>query len=178
MIRLTDRLRLVPAGPELADDLLRLHRDPGVARWYGEWTVDDATANAAAMGEGWRVDGVHKWLAYDRTDGTLIGRGGLSYKHVDGARRLELGWAVREQFWGLGYATEIGRAGLAFGFNHLDAAEVVAFTEPHNERSRAVMVRLGFRYARDVTYLGERFVFYVLTRDSWSTPTHGRGSGR
>jgi [ribosomal protein S5]-alanine N-acetyltransferase len=174
----TDRLRLVPVGPEHADDLLRLHRDPGVARWYGAWTAEDARRNAAAMGEGWRVDGVHKWLAYDRADGTLIGRGGLSYKHVDGARRLELGWAVRERFWGMGYASEIGRAGLGLAFGELGAEEVVAFTESHNERSRAVMLRLGFQYARDIHYLGEPFVLYVLTRAAWSTPTRGRGSGR
>jgi RimJ/RimL family protein N-acetyltransferase len=39
---------------------------------------------------------------------------------------------------------EIGRAALAFAVNELGATEVVAFTEPHNRRSRAVMERLGW----------------------------------
>lgn len=43
-----------------------------------------------------------------------MGRGGLSPADVDGERRLEVGWAVRQALWGRGYATEIGRAGLAF----------------------------------------------------------------
>jgi RimJ/RimL family protein N-acetyltransferase len=48
--------------------------------------------------------------------------------------------------WGRGYATEIGRAGLALAVEELGAEVVVAFTERHNRRSRAVMERLGMRY--------------------------------
>jgi ribosomal-protein-alanine N-acetyltransferase len=133
--RLTQRLRLVPIGPEHADDLFR--------------------------GRAWRDDGVQKWLAYDRESGELVGRGGLSYAEVDGVRRLEIGWAVRERWWGRGYATEIGRAGLAFAFEELLAPEVVAFTETHNRRSRMVMERLGFRFDHEMSHRGEAFVLYV-----------------
>jgi RimJ/RimL family protein N-acetyltransferase len=162
MTRFTERLRLEPIGAGHTADLLLLHQDPGIARWYGPWTETDAADYAAASGRAWRHEAVHKWLAYDRGTGELIGRGGLSYKDVDGARRLELGWAVRECLWGNGYATEIGRAGLVFAFGELSAAEVVAFTDTHNERCRAVIQRLGFHDPRDIRYLGEPFVLYVL----------------
>ncbi|HEX6678955.1 MAG TPA: GNAT family N-acetyltransferase [Actinomycetes bacterium] len=59
--------------------------------------------------------------------------------------RLEVGWTVRAGWWGRGYATEIGRAGLRPAFEDLGAEEVVAFTGRHNHRSRAVMERLGTR---------------------------------
>ncbi|MEW2500839.1 GNAT family N-acetyltransferase [Amycolatopsis sp. NPDC047767] len=111
--RYTGRLRLEAVGPELADDLFRLHQDPGIARWYGAWTAEDALRTATEMGRSWHSDGAHKWLAYDRADGVLIGRGGLS-RTRDG--QWELGWAVRESLWGRGYATEIGRAGLEFAW--------------------------------------------------------------
>jgi len=93
---------------------------------------------------------VHKWMAYRRDTGELVGRGGLSYADLAGSRRLEVGWAVRGPLWGRGYATEIGRAGLDFAFENLAAEEVVAFTERHNVRSRAVMERLGMEYAGEV----------------------------
>lgn len=154
-IRLTERLRLEPIGPEHADDLWLLHRDDAVAAWHGgRWTVADARRNAAGWGAAWEADGVHKWIAYDRITGNLVGRGGLSRAEVDGRVRLELGWTVRAGLWGRGYATEIGRAGLAFAFDDLDAEEVVAFTEVHNARSRAVMERLGMRHARDISGTG------------------------
>ena len=63
---------------------------------------------------------------------------------------MEIGWALRQEVWGRGYATEIGRAGLDHAFSVLGVEEVVAFTEVHNVRSRAVMQRLGMRYVRQI----------------------------
>jgi RimJ/RimL family protein N-acetyltransferase len=89
-------------------------------------------------------------------DGTLIGRGGLSRMSPDErstaqiqhlvdphwrADRLEIGWALRHEFHGQGYASEIGREGLAFAKDVLAGKVVVAFTERHNIASRRVMER-------------------------------------
>ncbi|MCA2216055.1 GNAT family N-acetyltransferase [Jidongwangia harbinensis] len=165
-IRLTDRLRLEPVDVKHADDLFDLYLDPAVAEWYGRWTREQVDREVARIARSWSVDGVHKWMAYHRATGELVGRGGLSRKHVDGRERLELGWALHRRFWGQGYATEIGRAGLAFAFDELDADEVVSFTEVHNHRSRAVMERLGFRYGKDMSINGESFALYLLNRAS------------
>jgi RimJ/RimL family protein N-acetyltransferase len=162
--RLTPRLRLDPAGRWSAGDLWRLHYDEGVAAWYaGRWTAQTAEQRAAAMGAAWERHGVCDWLAYRCADGALVGRGGLSLTRVDGQDRLELGWALLSGMWGRGYATEIGRAGLAFAFGDLGAVRVVAFTETRNGRSRAVMERLGMRHARDIAGgAGAPFVGYEL----------------
>ncbi|GAA5031453.1 GNAT family N-acetyltransferase [Actinopolymorpha pittospori] len=154
-IRLTQRLRLEPVGPEDADDLWTLHQDPAVAEWYaGTWSLETARATVTDWAAAWERDGVHKWVAYDRGTGELVGRGGLSRGNVDGAVALELGWTLRQHRWGAGYATEIGRAGLDFAFDDLGAREVVSFTERHNTRSRAVMERLGMRFVREFTHPG------------------------
>lgn len=161
--RLTSRLRLSPLGPWHAGDLWRLHYDEVVATWYGgRRTVSMVQAWAAQAARAWEEDGVSKWMAYDRASGSLIGRGGLSWKHVGGRRRLEVGWTVRGDLWGHGYATEIGRAALDFASAELGAAEVVAFTEAGNKRSRAMMERLGMRYARAISHDNARFVLYEI----------------
>lgn len=161
--RLTARLRLDPAGRWSAGDLWRVHYDEGVAAWSGgRWTAPAAERRAAEMGAAWELDGVCSWLAYRRADGALVGRGGLALTQLDGRRRLEVGWALRSGMAGHGYATEIGRAGLAFAFGDLGAAQVVAYTQPQNRRSRAVMERLGMRYARDIAMHGGRCVLYEL----------------
>jgi RimJ/RimL family protein N-acetyltransferase len=67
---------------------------------------------------------------------------------------LEIGWALRRQFWGRGYASEIGRAGLAYAFDVLGAQAVVSCTVRHNMRSRAVMERIGLRYAGEIRSRG------------------------
>ena len=165
-VRLTDRLRLEALDVRHTDDLFALYRDPAVAEWYGEWTREHVDREVAEIAWSWSIDGVHKWMAYHRVTGEPVGRGGLSRKQVDGRECLELGWALHRRFWGQGYATEIGHAGLAFAFNDLGADEVVSFTETHNHRSRAVMERLGFRYSKDITINGEPFALYLRGRRS------------
>jgi RimJ/RimL family protein N-acetyltransferase len=56
--------------------------------------------------------------------------------------------------WGQGYATEIGTAGIRLADDVLRPEEVVAFTEVHNQRSRAVMERLGMRYRGEIRHRG------------------------
>lgn len=112
---------------------------------------------------------MHKWMAYERDSGALVGRGGLSRMPVDSAvaaaigrltgpdwtaDRLELGWALAESARGRGFATEIGQAGLEFAFGTLAAQAVIAYTERHNAASRAVMERLGMTYAGEITTEG------------------------
>jgi RimJ/RimL family protein N-acetyltransferase len=181
--RLTERLRLEPIGPANAHDLWLVHNDDDVARWYDgvKPSVDDIESRARAIAYSWRVLGVHKWIAYDRLTGEVVGRGGCSRTPVDDdwgqiyaflpsepwvrephdappprvhAHWLEIGWALRPQFWGHGYASEIGRAGLDFAFDVLGVEAVVSCTVRHNERSRAVMERIGMRYAGEILSRG------------------------
>jgi RimJ/RimL family protein N-acetyltransferase len=50
--------------------------------------------------------------------------------------------------WRRGLATEAGRALLAHGFGVLGLERIVAITHPRNQRSRAVMERLGMTFER------------------------------
>jgi RimJ/RimL family protein N-acetyltransferase len=144
---LTARLVLTPVGPDDVEDLVVLYADPAVAFWTGPWTRAAVEAWAVGMAARWAADGVGKWMAYDRSDGSLVGRGGFTRFDLDGETVLELGWAVRDARTGRGYATELGRAALAWAVEHQPGVPVVAFTEVHNHASRAVMERLGMRPA-------------------------------
>lgn len=150
-VRTTPRLVLSPITAEFVDDLVALHLDHGISTWYaGSWTAMHAAEFARAMHDRWQRDRLGKWIAHDRQSGELVGRGGPSRTDVLGGDDVEIGWAVREVFWGRGYATEIGRASLKFTYETTDVSAVIAFTEMHNRRSRAVMERLGMTYAREI----------------------------
>ncbi|RCK68641.1 N-acetyltransferase [Desertihabitans brevis] len=140
---LTDRLLLTPIGIEHSDDLERLYSDPLVDHWTGPWTPLDVRAWAQDMADRWASDGVGKWVAHDRSDGTLVGRGGLSRVVLGDKTVLEVGWVVRDELTGRGYASEIGRAALGWAATFFPDFPVVAFTEVHNLASVAVMRRLG-----------------------------------
>jgi [ribosomal protein S5]-alanine N-acetyltransferase len=200
---LTSRLRLEPIGQSRADDLWLVHSDDEVLPWYDNVkpTREHMAQQATLMGESWRLQGVHKWIAYHRVSGEVVGRGGLSRTPVDDdwgrlyaflpdepwvrmahesrrplvshAHWLEIGWALRHEFWGHGYASEIGRAGLAFAFDVLGVEAVVSCTDRHNVRSRAVMERIGMRYVDEIwseEFEGEHgapLAVCVLLRSDW-----------
>lgn len=151
----TARLRLEPIDLTRVDDLWLLHQDPGIAFWNdGSWSRDEAGRRAAGFARSWEADGIGKWLAYDSVTGELIGRGGASRATVGGEERVEVGWAVRQALWGRGYATEIGNAGIRLADEVLAPQEIVAFTEAHNRRSRAVMERLGMTFVGEIRHRG------------------------
>lgn len=142
---LTARLVLTPVGSADVDDLMLLYGDPEVAFWTGPWTSAAVEAWAADMAARWARDRVGKWMARDLSDGSLVGRGGFTRIDLDCDTVLELGWVVRDALTGRGYATELGRAALAWAAEYEPDMPVVAFTEVHNRASRAVMERLGLR---------------------------------
>lgn len=89
---------------------------------------------------------------------------------------IEIGWRLARECWGRGYATEGAQAVLAFAFGRLNLAEVVSFTVVGNERSRAVMERLGMtrKPAEDFDHpmiaAGSpvrRHVLYRLSQKRW-----------
>ena len=161
-----------------------MHNDDAVVPWYDGWRPSrrEADDHARVIAESWRLHGVHKWMAYDRRTGDVVGRGGLSRTPIDDdwgqlyaflpdepwvcaaheselpfrahAHWLEIGWALRGGHWGRGYASEIGAAGLEYAFDVLGMRAVVACTARHNLRSRAVMERIGMRYAGEIRSRG------------------------
>lgn len=150
----TARLVLTPVGSDDCEDLMLLCGDREVALWTGPWTPAAVQAWTADMARRWATDRVGKWMARDRSDRSLVGRGGLTRFDLDGEEVLELGWALRDARTGRGYATELGRAALAWAATHQPDVPIVAFTEVHNRRSRAVMERLGMRRAGTIRRAG------------------------
>jgi ribosomal-protein-alanine N-acetyltransferase len=95
---------------------------------------------------------------------------------------VEIGWRLARPWWGLGLATEAGRAALRFGLLDAGLPEVVSFTVPPNLRSQAVMQRLGMRYegvfehprATAAEWWGPH-VLYRATADDLPAPTDPSG---
>ena len=59
---------------------------------------------------------------------------------------VEIGWRIRADHWGRGYATEAANECLRHGFDELGFVEVISFTAAVNVRSRRVMEKLGLEY--------------------------------
>lgn len=85
------------------------------------------------------------WAAQESETGRVIGMLGLLMEEVEGERRLGLGYLLRRDCWGMGYATEGAQALLDEAFYKRNASEVIAEIRPENMPSRRVAERLGMR---------------------------------
>jgi RimJ/RimL family protein N-acetyltransferase len=136
--------------PFRLDDAPAVHRLAG-AREIAATTLNIPHPYDQAMAEIWIESHLPAWerreqASYAMTDaarGDLVGAVGLRLELAH--RRAELGYWVGVPYWGQGYATEAGRAVLAFGFEHFGLERVHATHLSRNPASGRVMAKLGMR---------------------------------
>lgn len=90
--------------------------------------------------------GISRWVIEDG-QGQFLGYAGIMPSEPDHplGPHAEIGWRLVRSAWGKGYASEAARAALQDGFARKGFAEVLAYTAADNDRSKAVMERLGLR---------------------------------
>jgi RimJ/RimL family protein N-acetyltransferase len=126
-----------------------MNADADVMRYYpAPWSREQSDAFASTGHAADRRTWWGFWAVEERASGRFIGFVGL---HVPSDKLpfspcVEVGWRLAKSYWGLGYATEAAQSAIAFGFQQLHLAEVVAFTAITNLKSRAVMERLGMQF--------------------------------
>jgi RimJ/RimL family protein N-acetyltransferase len=86
------------------------------------------------------------WAVIEKEAGRMVGFAGICHPlwFPAYAKGVEVGWRLRADAWGHGYATEAGREALRVGFER-GLQEIVAFVHPDNHRSAAVTERLGMK---------------------------------
>ena len=140
----TERLALTGWEPGDARNLVALHSTPESARFVstGEtWTFDYAAERIRGWMDDFDRHGVSKLKIVARDDGRFIGRAGFSFMEERGA--FELGYAIRQEEWGKGLATEIARGLADWFFENRPERRFIAFAYAENAASIRVMQKLG-----------------------------------
>ena len=151
---------------------------PGVMRWLGG--VCDGAKRDAAQQRLLSYDREHGhtfWCVERRGDGAILGFCGLKRSNQTGGPlgMMEVGWRLREDAWGRGYAKEAATASLDLAFDRFDAEEVIAMTVQRNTASWGLMQRLGMRRRDDLDFDNAEFdkedpviIVYSVDRASWT----------
>jgi RimJ/RimL family protein N-acetyltransferase len=157
-----------------------IHSDPEVMRFLGGTKSADETAQIVDRLRRMSAAGEPTFWAAERvSDGAILGWIGLNRlgPEYPFGPALEVGWRLGRHYWGQGYATEGARAAVAHAFGPLRASRVFAFTVPQNERSTAVMCRVGMTRVEGGDFAHPRLaasdplsrhVLYVAEAGSWS----------
>lgn len=174
----TSRLRLRDWREADIEPFIRHLNTEPVMRWLGGLrTAEQQQASVRERFMAWQeTRGFTFWAVERKADGALLGFCGL--KRADDAGspvegELEIGWRLREDAWGQGYAKEAAIASLDFAFARLDAPHVVALTVAGNEASWGLMERLGMTRRPDLDYEGPDWargpvIVYRIERDIWT----------
>ena len=109
--------------------------------------------------------GYAPWTAVLRSEGRVVGWGGLGVDPFDPGWGVEVSYFFDPGCWGRGYATELVRASLAHGFGALSLPEIGAFVRPANAASVRVLEKCGFALMRYEPRLERNR--YEIRRAAW-----------
>jgi len=90
------------------------------------------------------------WPLVKKSSNQVIGDCGLLEKEVDGKDEIEVIYILKASEWGVGYATEIGKALVDYGFGEMNLGRLIALIEPENEASEHVAVKIGMNLEKEV----------------------------
>ena len=174
----TGRLRLREWSEADIEPFIRHTNTEAVMRWVGgvKTPQEHREILADRILRWQRERGFTFWIVERKADGELLGFCGI--KLADGdespiAGEYEIGWRLREDAWGQGYAREAATACLDHAFDRLGAEQVVAITFKENEASWGLMERLGMRRRAELDHDDPRFpelnptIVYSIDRGSW-----------
>ena len=143
--------RLIIKTPEASDleHLYALQTDPDVMKYIfnGIRTREQIKEKSDQAILHYQKHGFGAGSVYEKSTQNFIGRAGLFYLAYDDSQpEIELGYSLHKQFWNRGYATEIAKAFLAWGFKNLPVTKLVAVINPKNDASRHVLEKAGMHY--------------------------------
>lgn len=163
----TDRLVLRPLTTADLDEVVELHAMPEVKRTMGAFDRSSARARLERNELEWHERGHGLVAILERASGRFLGRSGLKYwPQFD---ETEVGWVLRADAWGHGFATEAGQACLDWGFRDLNVPYLTAMIVADNYRSIAVARRLGMEPLRSDSLMDLPVVVYAIARDDTSS---------
>ena len=127
------------------DDLYRLDSDPRVMKYIANGKPATRVAVLQTLARIVRYPALYPdlgvWRASRRDTGAFIGW--FSLKYAGKSPDIEVGYRLRPQAWGQGFATEGARALVDYGFEDLDLDRIIGVTHPGNRASQHVLTKIG-----------------------------------
>lgn len=145
-----------------ADALFEILRDAEVARYIADGKPFSRKKVAEFLA--WaknheRENGFCRWKVVEISSGEIVGSCGFA--RPTATEEIELGYLFARKVWGKGYATEIARAVVAYGFKKLGFREIIAITDAENTASQKVLEKIGFAPRGVEIFDGEESLVYI-----------------
>lgn len=130
--------------------------DVGVRKWI-RWCVLSYATDAFGL-----------WAVCRKDTDEMIGDCGISMQMIDGEELPEIGFHIRKDMHGKGFAKEAASAVLSWGFRNTSHEAFYSYCEQANEPSYKTAESVGMKFLKEYTDAeGERLRVSVIKREDW-----------
>ena len=168
----TPRLRLRPLTLVDFEAIYAVIGDPLTMRFYPapydkQGTLDWIERNLRR----YEKDGTSLHAVVLKSTNETIGDCGPAWQETDAGRELEIGYHIRRDCWGHGYATEAAKAAMTYAFENFAVDHLISLIRPDNIPSRRVAEKNGLRIDREIEWKGIRHFVYAIGREEFAHRT-------
>lgn len=160
----SERLFLRKITMDDIDHILLLDTDPDVLRFIGppktkEKSIERIQGTLDQYNDG---SGCGRWIGIEKSTGNVIGWYVLT--PLNDTELIEVGYRLKTEYWGKGYATEMTKIIIDYGFNTLHLDKIVGVTHPDNENSQHVLKKCGLKHIGIRFYYEQDVQFFELLK--------------
>lgn len=161
----TSRLVLREFRADDVETMSAVLGDPEAMRYYpAAFNRAGVEAWIARNQERYSRDGFGLWAMVLKSTSEVIGDCGCVLQDVEGCNEVEIGYHVRRDLWGKGYATEAAKACVEYAFAKLRVEHVISMIRPENLQSRRVAEKNGLTCDRVIFWHGYNHCVYSLKK--------------
>jgi RimJ/RimL family protein N-acetyltransferase len=168
----TERLVLRQFTLQDSAFILNLLNTEGWLRYIGDRNIKTTQQAEDYLNNGplksYKINGFGLGLVALKPDGKPIGMCGLIKR--DYLDHVDIGFAFLPDFIGKGYAYEIAKRTLQYGFEQLQQDKILAITLPENSASIRLLSKLGLAYEQTFISkdINEALAIYGLNKEDYA----------
>ena len=148
----TSRLLLAPLEVRHSQEWYDVSNDNGLTQFqisnYKMNSIEEARKWIQEKTEYLKRNGIGTIGVFHQHDSKLIGLCALKYLGEEKKSDIEIMFRLSEKVWGQGYGTEIAHSLVRYAESTLHLKTVVATVDLKNERSKAVLKKMGFAFEK------------------------------
>jgi RimJ/RimL family protein N-acetyltransferase len=159
----TERLILRELRLTDLEGMFALDSDPEVHKYLGNKpvkTIEESKKILDSVLTQYEERAIGRFAVIEKASGDFVGWSGLrlntEYNMNGYTKYYDVGYRLRKQFWGKGYATESGKASVEYAFNVMKLPELYATTEMGNQASHKALLKIGLHYVEDFYFEQEQ----------------------
>ncbi len=164
----TERLILRDIEQEDVEGMFRLDSDPEVHSYLGNQPIstrEEAAEVIRYIRSQYDEFGIGRWAVQSRDSGEFLGWAGFKWITEDWGGYTnfhDIGYRLRKEHWGKGYASEAAFALIKFGFDKLRFEEIMAGADIENKASNRILQKIGMDLIDQFTYDGCLHNLYAI----------------